>query len=319
VAGIDEAGFGPVLGPLVVSAATFSVPDELADVSMWKLLAGAVGKRPSRKRRTIAIADSKKLYSPQRGNPLEHLERAVLAMLATRNNRPNSLGRLVASIAPASRDAARQYPWYAGADLPLPRCISETDVALAGNVLSVAMRQASVSLVDIRAEPVFVGEFNRMVEATRNKSVTLLSVTARLLMHVWRNAPAGLVRIYVDRQGGRMRYLPYLQRTFEGVALKIIDEGEAVSAYSVSDGHRTAEIIFRTSCEDRYLPAALASMTSKYVRELFMALDNAFWLRHVPGLAPTAGYYSDGRRFFSEILPAARKLQIDERLVYRYR
>jgi hypothetical protein len=319
VAGIDEAGFGPVLGPLVVSAASFSVPDELAEVSLWKLLAEAVGRRPSRKRRTIAIADSKKLYSPRRANSLEHLERGVLGMLAARNNHPDTLGRLLASVAPSAAAGAQQYPWHADGDLPLPRCISRTDVALAANALSVAMTRKGVSLADVRAEPVFVGEFNHMVRATNNKSVVLLSVTSRLLMHIWRNAPAGRVRIYVDRQGGRMRYLPDLQRMFEGVSLRIIEENETVSAYSMSDGRRTAEIIFATSCEDECLATALASMTSKYLRELFMAQVNAFWLRHVPGLAPTAGYYTDGRRFFGQILPVVKKLAIDERLVYRVR
>ncbi len=319
VAGIDEAGFGPVLGPLVVSASAFEVPDELVGVSMWKLLAGAVGKRPSRKRRGVAIGDSKKLYSRSRKNALEHLERAVLAMLATRNDRPDTFGRLLASIAPASRDETQRYPWYSGGDLTLPRCISRTDVDLAANALSVAMKQAGVALVDIGTEPVLTGEFNRMVQATNNKSITLLSITGRLLMRVWQNAPPGLLRIYVDRQGGRIRYLPQLQRMFDGCRFRIIDESDAVSAYSMSDGRRTAEIIFSVSADGRYLPAALASMTSKYIRELFMSLVNEFWSRHVPNLRPTAGYYTDGRRFFGEIRPAAATLDIDERLVYRSR
>jgi len=319
VAGIDEAGYGPVLGPLIVTGVAFNVPDELVDVSMWKLLAQAVARKPSRRRRRIAIADSKKLYSRQRARSLEHLERGVLAMLAAGGNRPETFGRLLASVSPASQPCAAAYPWYADGELAIPRCISRTDLALGANALSVAMKQAGVSLADVRVECLFVRQFNSMIEATRNKSVALLSVTSRLLMRLWDIAPGGLLRVYVDRQGGRVRYLNELQRIFEGAALKIVDESDSLSAYSISDGRRRAEIVFSPACEDKQLPVALASMTSKYVRELFMKLVNDYWLRHLPGLAATAGYYTDGRRFYGEIRPLVRKLNIDERMIYRCR
>ena len=45
VAGIDEAGYGPWLGPLVVSAAALRVPPELAEVDLWKTLSAGVAVR----------------------------------------------------------------------------------------------------------------------------------------------------------------------------------------------------------------------------------------------------------------------------------
>jgi hypothetical protein len=44
-------------------------------------------------------------------------------------------------------------------------------------------------------------------------------------------------------------------------------------------------------------------MTAKYLRELRMARLNAFFAERLPGLAPTAGYVQDGRRFLAEIEP----------------
>lgn len=317
IAGIDEAGFGPVLGPLVVSAAAFEVPDELADVSMWRLLAGAVAQKPSKKHPAVPIADSKKLYSRRRG--LEHLERGVLGMLAAGGLRPGSLRQLLAEIAPEAWKDASGYPWYAQADLPLPHCISPTDVALAGNALSVGMSQAGIRLGTMRAETLFAGQYNRFVRATNNKSTTLFDVTGRLLMYLWGNSGTELRRIHVDRHGGRRRYLPALQRLFEGCQFKVIDENEVFSAYRITGGRRTAEISFTIGAEQRQLPVALASMLSKYLRELFMTMFNRFWARHVPDLAPTAGYYVDGRRFYRRIQPVVRRLGLDERQLLRCR
>jgi hypothetical protein len=57
-------------------------------------------------------------------------------------------------------------------------------------------------------------------------------------------------------------------------------------------------------------------MLSKYLREAMMKRFNAFWKRHLPEVAPTAGYYGDGTRFLSDIDTKRRELGIaDEQLV----
>ena len=48
------------------------------------------------------------------------------------------------------------------------------------------------------------------------------------------------------------------------------------------------------------MPVALASMISKYTREALMSRFNTWWQTHLPALAPTAGYYSDGVRFIEQ-------------------
>ena len=60
VAGIDEAGYGPLLGPLVVSVVAFEVPDGLAGVDLWELLSAAVSrcKRRPLGARILAVATS---------------------------------------------------------------------------------------------------------------------------------------------------------------------------------------------------------------------------------------------------------------------
>ncbi|MHC4951781.1 MAG: ribonuclease HII, partial [Planctomycetota bacterium] len=40
--GIDEAGYGPLLGPLVVSAVSFDMPENLLRANHWDILTKAV-------------------------------------------------------------------------------------------------------------------------------------------------------------------------------------------------------------------------------------------------------------------------------------
>ena len=61
------------------------------------------------------------------------------------------------------------------------------------------------------------------------------------------------------------------------------------------------KVHFLAKGETRQLPIALASMTSKYVRELFMDVFNRYFQLHCQGITPTAGYYTDGKRFLADL------------------
>jgi hypothetical protein len=76
------------------------------------------------------------------------------------------------------------------------------------------------------------------------------------------------------------------------------------------------EIAFQAKGES-HLPTALASMASKYLRELAMAALNAFWSARVPGLRRTAGYPNDALRFKTDIASVQSELGIDDRMLWR--
>lgn len=83
--GIDEAGYGPMLGPLCVGFSAFRVEEwtpEDGAPDLWKLLDKAVCRKGRDSRHRIAVADSKKLKLSNQSktrHPLTHLERGVLA------------------------------------------------------------------------------------------------------------------------------------------------------------------------------------------------------------------------------------------------
>ncbi|MFM9068571.1 MAG: hypothetical protein ACKOUR_14755, partial [Planctomycetota bacterium] len=61
----------------------------------------------------------------------------------------------------------------------------------------------------------------------------------------------------------------------------------------------------------------LASMVAKYLREVCMKQFNTFWQSHCPGLAPTAGYPVDARRFWSETAALRQQLGIPDHILWR--
>ncbi len=319
LAGIDEAGFGPLLGPLTVTATAFQMPDHLADESLWQVLAGGVTKKISKRLSAVVIGDSKRIYTSRGGKRLDLLERAVLACLIAGRIEAKTLTELLGAVCPASLDHMDRYPWYNGSQLALPHKAGADDLALAGRSLLSALNRNNMRLFSMSSEILFAGEYNKLVEATRNKSATLLDITCRLLSSLWNKAGQELLRVYVDRQGGRMRYLSSLQRVFRGCNFKIIEENNRVSAYKISNGHRQMEVTFAVKSEDTQLAVALASMTSKYLRELFMALLNRFWADRIDGLKPTAGYYVDGKRYLGQIAPAMSQLGCDPNILCRSR
>src|SRR5262252_3516322 len=79
VIGIDEAGYGPNLGPFVMTAVACRVSDGVAGANLWQLLGGAVRSAREEDDGRLLVDDSKVVYSTARG--LLGLERGVLATL----------------------------------------------------------------------------------------------------------------------------------------------------------------------------------------------------------------------------------------------
>src|ERR1700733_10422249 len=77
--GIDEAGYGPNLGPFVMTAVSCRLPDDLAEADLWQTLSAGV-RRERAKDDRLLINDSKMVYSASRG--LAELETTVLSFLS---------------------------------------------------------------------------------------------------------------------------------------------------------------------------------------------------------------------------------------------
>ena len=268
----------------------------------------------------ITIADSKAVYNP--GGGLAGLERAVIPAWRLRAApRAIDAGRwreLWNEAAPGAREQMEEAPWYAEYDEPLPIDLEQRAAAGAIELLRGGLAAAGVELCDVRSAVLLPRRFNHEVEQSGGKGAVLSRMTIDLV----RKALAGLSdeprTIVCDKHGGRNRYGPLLQRAFPDVLVEVRGEGRAESMYRFGPEATRTEFRFVTGGE-RFLPAALASMTSKYLRELAMRAFNAFWTSKVPGLRPTAGYYTDALRFGRDIEPARKRLGIDDAILWRNR
>ena len=315
--GVDEAGYGPNLGPLVIGATLWRAPDELAGADWYNVLRSAIACEPrAAANGKIAIADSKLLYKP--GGGLALLERGVLAALAVCGRAPQTWRGAWSRLAPDCESDFDGAPWHDGYDRELPCDATIDEVACAAAALAECLRACGVELLTVRSCAVFPERFNSAVRQHGNKSAALSKLTLELVRTLIEPLDDEAIIVRCDKHGGRDRYGPLLQETFPEYLVEVRHEGRAQSKYAWGPPGRRVEIDFSVGGES-FLPSALASMTAKYLRELAMQAFNRYWLAHLPHLKPTAGYPLDARRFKAEIEPAQRELGIADGLLWRER
>jgi len=314
--GIDEAGLGPKVGPLVISAACFHFEEPL-EKQLWWHLSGTVRRAGKGRHRGLVVDDSKRVYSPQRG--LERLEETVLAFLAASGLEAEGLNQLLEEVSISRRRWTERYPWYRGADLELPRTAGALGGRQKGDRLRCALAKRGVALVTIRSLVAHPREYNWVVGKTGSKLVGHFALIVRLIQRVLATCEEDEVTVVSDNVGGRRRYGPLIGRFFRGAGITVEDESSEGSLYRLRWGGRSFRLGFLTGGDSRVFEVALASMQSKYLRELHMELLNAFWCEQVPGLRPTAGYGRDGGRFIRDVEEKLAQLGFDRGSLVRIR
>ncbi|QDU84585.1 Hypothetical protein Pla163_16960 [Planctomycetes bacterium Pla163] len=323
VGGIDEAGLGPLLGPLCMGACGLLVPTvERADARLWDVLAEAVSRDVKRDKERLVVDDSKRVYSRNdRGR--RRLETTVLCFARAGGGAVSAIEDLALGGDDEARWLAR-YPWRDGAPIAAPTWISPDFVELRAAPLERALEQHDVRIALLGVRSVEPGELNAAMDASGNKSRAAWEFAAhdlRLLLERAIAAGAERADITIDRQGGRAHYGPQLARALPvGFTVHLVEETEGVSRYRLT-GPIEARITIAEKAELGSFTTALASCAAKYVRERSMQALNDWFAERIDGLAPTAGYTTDGRRWLNDVATRAPGVlaELDRDLVVRRR
>ena len=332
LAGIDEAGFGPILGPLVVSSSIFRVPDNLVWVDstgspqadLWKILRTSISDKRTKLAGRLLVVDSKKAFSRSIG--VKHLRRTVLAVLKHLGSEPKRAGELLSALCPDCLEHLAEYPWYKQVD-DYQLGGEDADIAIAASMLRADLASQHIELVGLKSRCLEVAYYNRMVAAVNNKAKVLFTAVAELMQSAVSEFKGEDLEIVIDRQGGRSHYRRELQLMFGSAGLRIVREDQQVSSYEMIVGGRPFDsaqgrrvrVHFVVGADNRYLPVSLASMACKYIREVLMDNINRYFTGFNAAVRPTAGYWKDGLRFIEDIKTHIPQVNFDAKQLIRCR
>jgi ribonuclease HII len=297
VAGIDEVGYGPILGPLVVGSSIFLIENN-PEEDMWFRLQNSIGKEKKGLGNRLLVTDSKKAWS--RNAKINHLERTIKGFINQLNIDRATFSNIIPVINNDIIEQAQKYPWYSSLyNEYMPEISEATSKALTEN-----LKQEEIEFIDFRCICTDVAEFNAIVKDMDNKSWAVIFPILKLInkiIGIGMFCRAKRFIIYSDRLGGRKFYSDILASV---PSFNMIHsyETDKLSHYILEDNkNRELQIEFEVGADDKHLPVALASMVAKYTREKVMEHMNNYFIKLHPGLKPTAGYWTDGHRFLRDL------------------
>lgn len=312
--GMDEAGYGPNLGPLVIASSVWEAPAEMQESQLESLFQECFRPSPwTAGCEHVPLGDSKKLYQPGKG--LASLESGLLSMIHYEGFCHDDFASFLKTH--ASFPERSSMPWYQQLDeLALPTAADPAEILRLAEIGATTLTEQGVRLLATRASVISESYFNSEVDRLGSKGQLLsqqtLGEVAKLL-----DAHPGNAEIFCDRQGGRKNYMPILLDALPDEWFVETSSGAQRCSYR-NQAPRSIEVHFSVG-GDQFPPTALASMLAKYLRERLMQPFNEFWRKQLPDLKPTAGYPEDAKRFRALIEPIATTLGLSTENWWRCR
>ncbi|MEM6365143.1 MAG: hypothetical protein AAF745_11990 [Planctomycetota bacterium] len=338
---VDEAGYGPKLGPLCIVATAYVCDDDatLPGAAEFHAFATPIDVDGIR----VCVDDSKRVFKPASAtkssstdptasDPLAKLRRIIAVA-------ENAMGKTYQSDherwqawMPDDIASVRVTPWLA--ELDSSACSIDAD-----ELDQVSIQRAASNwslspwrLMGTRARLVTASRCNKFFDESGQNKLDLLSqASLALAWDLLREqtitpliANLKHIHFFFDRQGGRRYYASTIRDQWGDQTqsppladLAIIEENRSVSLYQLEAVGVPATVQF-TVKGDSFTPVALSSLHAKWLRERSMQHFNDYFQGRfqelVPDekpLRPTAGYPTDAQRFLRDIKPVLDQHSID--------
>src|SRR5262249_19547510 len=157
--------------------------------------------------------------------------------------------------------------WYTGGT-PLPLAGVDALDGCAARFAG-ACRQGGVTFGLVRSVVVCPARFNALLDRWDSKGAVLgLSMAELVGSNHDPDGDGASVRFFIDKHGGRNAYAAMLQHAFPDGMVLAREEGRDRSVYTVAGLRRPVELTFEPRADGAHFCVALASMVSKYLREV---------------------------------------------------
>ncbi len=316
LAGIDEAGYGPFVGPLTLGYSLFRVRETKQD--LWDILEPVAVKKPDRTdKQRLWLNDSKKVHSGPHGRA--RLERTVAAFRQLTTPQAVMLDDWVTESPAGAPRWLHAAPWFRRLPERLAASVGAERAQLDSTLLHRTLDHAGCQCVAFGARAVPACELNDLIRTTGSKGNTNFAMAMQIVRHLLELTGDAPLRIELDRHGARTRYGFLLRDALQPKSITTHGEGPGGSAYTLQFETREVELRFSMGADSEHLPVALASMAAKQTREQMMDLWNAWFQKRLSDIKPTKGYGVDGKRWCGEAMPHLSELGLATELVRRKR
>lgn len=250
--GIDENGYGPVMGPLVVT--------------------GICADKDIKKTRSIKIKDSKKIFlrDAQSYKKIEEISLAQFFLLF--GGFPESPKEFIEKLC-FFKCPGKQKKICIENIPSVFLWASKPEIARSIDFFKKIFKKNSIKINGIKSAILCPLEFNNLCRMGIKKDLINFLQFEKIIKHFSDKCPEIFIR--AGKIGGRNKYLEFLSGTFPFWENKIIREGSKDSSYIFKNKKIRVNISFLKGVEEKSFLACLSGIIGKYIRELIMSSISA--------------------------------------------